>query len=77
VVIFPYREFQRTFGDTNKVGTALRSASREELADAIADLLTDDESWTAKAIAAHEATKNMSWDNYVDQFLRDLGMAHK
>jgi glycosyltransferase involved in cell wall biosynthesis len=77
VVIFPYREFQRTFGDTNKVGTALRSASREELADAIAELLTDDESWTTKAIAAHEATKNMSWDNYVDQFLRDLGMAHK
>lgn len=73
VVIFPYREFQRTFGDVNSVGSALASNRPEELADAIEALVTDDSTWTRKALAAHAATKDMSWDNYVDHFLKDLG----
>ncbi len=72
VVIFPYREFQRTFGDVNTVGTALASNLPDELADAIEALVTDNNIWTRKALAAHAATKDMSWDNYVDQYLKDL-----
>jgi glycosyltransferase involved in cell wall biosynthesis len=77
VVIYPYREFQRTFGDVNALGCALASSKPAELADAIAELLTNDTVWKTKALAAHEATKDMSWDNYVDCFLRDLGSERK
>lgn len=72
VVIFPYREFERTFGDTDRVGTAIRSDRPEEVADAIELLLNNDMLWSTKALAAHEATKAMSWNNYVDRFLTDL-----
>lgn len=75
VVIYPYREFQRTFGDVNRLGSALTTSKPAELADALAALLTNEQTWKTKALAAHEATKDMSWDNYVDCFLRDLGMA--
>lgn len=74
VVIFPYREFTHTFGDTDKVGTALHSERPEELADAIATLITDDRTWAEKAMAAHEATRSMTWEHYVACFLRDLGI---
>jgi len=72
VVIFPYGEFARTFGDINKVGHALVSTHPQELAQAITALFKDEQAWTEKAIAAHEATKAMSWDNYVNRYLADL-----
>jgi glycosyltransferase involved in cell wall biosynthesis len=74
VVIFPYREFQRTFGDTNAVGKALHSARPEELADAIAELLADDAQWAAKALAAHDAARPMTWESLVRAYLNDLGL---
>ena len=77
VVIFPYREFERTFGNTNNVGSALRSDKPEAVADAIAELVGNDGLWSMKAIAAHEATRTMSWDNYVGRFLSGLGVNGK
>lgn len=73
VVIFPYNEFERTFGNTNKVGRALVSARPADIAGDIAALLEDEAAWREKAIAAHEATKNMTWGNYVGKYLADLG----
>lgn len=72
VVIFPYGEFARTFGDINKVGHALGSTRPHDLAQAITTLFQDERAWTEKAIAAHEATKAMSWENYVNSYLSDL-----
>ncbi len=77
VVIFPYSEFQRTFGDVNDLGTALTSNTPEELAEAISVLMKDEAIWAQKACAAHEATRNMSWENYVEHFLLDIGMQAK
>ena len=74
VVIFPYREFEHTFGDTNRVGLALNSVRPADIADAISSLLQDDEAWSRKARAAHEATKLMTWTNYVNSYLADLGI---
>ena len=73
VVIFPYGEFERTFGDTNDVGQALTSVRPSAIAEAISSLLQDDEAWSRKANAAHEATKWMTWDNYIKRYLLDLG----
>ncbi len=72
VVIFPYGEFERTFGDTNAVGQALTSVRPSAIAEAISSLLQDDEAWEQKANAAHEATKCMTWDNYINRYLLDL-----
>lgn len=72
VVIFPYGEFERTFGDTNSVGHALSSTRPAAIADAIASLLSDDVAWSRKAVSAHEATKSMTWANYVEKYLADL-----
>ncbi len=72
VVIFPYREFESTFGDVNRVGHPLDSNDPRSLAETIANLMEDDEAWTQKAIAAHNATSMMTWENYINQYLRDL-----
>ena len=72
VVIFPYGEFEHTFGDTNNLGHALSSTRPASIAEAITALIQDDELWTKKATAAHEATKAMTWDNYVHSYLSDL-----
>src|SRR5690606_26446494 len=65
VVIFPYREFESTFGDVNRVGHPLDSNDPRSLAETIANLMEDDEAWTQKAIAAHNATSMMTWENYI------------
>lgn len=75
VVIFPYNEFERTFGDTNRVGHALRSVRPADIAEAMVTLLRDDAAWKQKALAAHQATKSMTWGNYVGKYLADLGLA--
>lgn len=72
VVIFPYREFESTFGDVNQVGHPLDSTEPLALATVIANLMEDDEAWTQKAVAAHNATRKMTWDNYITQYLHDL-----
>ena len=72
VVIFPYGEFESTFGDINKVGHSLDSTEPRSLANAISSLMDDDRAWSQKAIAAHHATEMMTWDNYITQYLHDL-----
>ncbi len=72
VVIFPYGEFESTFGDVSNVGHPLDSTDAGALATAINHLMEDDDAWSQKAIAAHQATKMMTWDNYIAQYLRDL-----
>jgi len=72
VVIFPYSEFERTFGDVDGVGHALRSEEPCAMAEGIASLLRDEDLWRAKAIAAHEAASEMTWNNYVKRWLCDI-----
>lgn len=78
VVIAPYNEFTRTFGDVDQVGYGLSSGEPMEVADAIRTAFSDQKAWEAKAVAGHEATETMSWDRYVDKFLGDLaGMSRE
>lgn len=72
VMIVPYNEFTRTFGDVNGVGYALASSNPRKVAEAIGSMFADEETWMAKAMAGHQATGKMSWDRYVRHFLDDL-----
>lgn len=77
VVIFPYNEFESTFGDVNRMGHSLDSTEPLSLANAIASLMENDEAWTQKAIAAHKATEMMTWDNYITQYIDDLAVSDR
>lgn len=74
VVLFPYPEFTRTFGDDGEVGHFLRNEDPAELADAIRGLIDDRGSWLRKAAHAHEVVKDFTWDRYVARYLADLGL---
>lgn len=73
VVLFSYPEFERTFGDVNRLGVGLRSTVPQHLAENIAGLMNNDAAWQEKAIAAHEATARMTWAGFTEQFMNDLG----
>jgi hypothetical protein len=72
VVIFPYDEFEHTFGKVDRVGHALDSEEPHAIAEGIASLLRDEECWRVRAIAAYEAASEMTWGNYVRRWLNDL-----
>ena len=72
VVLFPYMEFTRTFPRHEEMGYFLRNADAPELAVTLAHAFDDREAWTQKAMTAHEAVKDMTWEKYVRRFLEDL-----
>lgn len=74
VVVFPYPEFTRTFGEDEEVGHFLCSEDPEAIAAAIRDLIEGRDTWRRKAEHAHAAVKDFTWDNYVARFLTDLGL---
>ena len=73
VVLFPYPEFERTFGTVDNVGIGLQSTLPQHIAESIAGLMRDDAAWQAKAIAAHHATESMTWANFTRKFMRESG----
>lgn len=74
VVLFPYAEFTRTFGNDGEVGHFLHNEDPAELARAIGGLIDDRALWRRKAEHAHAVVKDFTWDNYVGRYLADLGL---
>lgn len=72
VVIHPYAEFVRTFGEEESLGCFLRSDDPAELAARLGTLLADREGWTRRAINAHRAVEPFTWDSFVRRFLSDV-----
>lgn len=75
VVLSPYMEFTRTFPRYGELGYFLQYNDPAELAVTLARAFDDRREWIKKALAAHAAVKDMTWDNYVDRFLTDLNKA--
>ncbi len=64
VIITPYGEFTNTFGSTIDFGSFHNpDDGSERLADKICQSLTDSQ-FRQKAIKAHDAVAEMSWDNF-------------
>ena len=74
VVLFPYAEFTRTFGEDGRVGHFLQRESATELAEALQKLILDRKLWRSKALHAHDAVKHFTWDTYVGRYLTDLSL---
>lgn len=72
VVIHPYTEFVRTFGEEESLGRFLRSEDPAELAAHLRALLADKETWTRMAINAHRAVGPFTWDSFIRRFLADV-----
>ena len=72
VVLFPYGEFTRTFGAEERVGCYLTSEDPAELARRVLELVSDRAGWRQKALNAHAAVKDFTWDNYVSGLVSDL-----
>jgi glycosyltransferase involved in cell wall biosynthesis len=74
VVLFPYPEFTRTFGEEERVGLYLKNEDSGELARSILKLSADRTLWRERALNAHDSVKDFTWDNYVGRYLADLGL---
>ncbi len=72
VVIPAYSEFERTFGDMTALGVPLYSTEAAHVAQGIMALMDDDAEWERRARNGHQATRAMSWANYVEKYLDDL-----
>lgn len=66
VILTPYSEFVKTFGD--EISFGMYHTDRANLAGEIETMLSD-EGFSRKAVSAHEAVASMTWDNFVKRLL--------
>ncbi len=71
VLVAPYDEFTKTFGDEIDVGMYSNSEKPEDVATKIATL-THADNYKSLCINAHKAVKDFTWDAYIDKVLNTI-----
>lgn len=72
VIISPYQEFVREFGEEISFGCYNRNFSKECLCSNIEKLLADKLLYTSMCLAANNVVRSYTWDEYMKRFMNLL-----